>query len=80
MSWLAVLLIGFSVTDLAHSVKPIRFFPECLGALVALVVGLLAGLTSGRDVIGLLGIAGSCCCGGSRSPGASVTRAPPGSR
>ena len=58
MSWLAVLLIGFSVADLAHSVKPIRFFPECLGALVALVVGLLAGLTSGRDVIGLLGIAG----------------------
>ena len=57
MSWLAVLLIGFAVTDLAHSVKPIRFFPECLGALVALVVGLLAGLTSGRDVIGLLGIA-----------------------
>lgn len=57
MSWLAVLLIGFSVADLAHSVKPIRFFPECLGALVALLVALLAGLTSGRDVIGLLAIA-----------------------
>ena len=56
MSWLAVLLIGFAVADLAHSVRPIRFFPECLGALTALVVGLLAGLTSGRDVVGLLGI------------------------
>ena len=33
MSWLAVLLIGFAVADLAHSVRPIRFFPECLGAL-----------------------------------------------
>ena len=57
MSWLAVLLIGFAVADLAHSVRPIRFFPECLGALVALVVGLLAGLTSGRDVVALLVIA-----------------------
>ena len=57
MSWLAVLLIGFSVADLAHSVKPIRFFPECLGALAALLVALLAGLTSGRDVVGLLVIA-----------------------
>jgi len=57
MSWLAILLIGFSVADLAHSVRPIRFFPECLGALVALVVGLLAGLTSGRDVVGLLAVA-----------------------
>ena len=56
MSWLAGLLIGFAVADLAHSVRPIRFFPECLGALTALVVGLLAGLTSGRDVVGLLGI------------------------
>lgn len=57
MSWLAVLLIGFSVADLAHSVRPIRFFPECLGALVALSIGLLAGLTSGRDVIALIAIA-----------------------
>ncbi|MCY7400966.1 MAG: hypothetical protein LH477_08415 [Nocardioides sp.] len=57
MSWLAILLIGFSVADLAHSLRPIRFFPECLGALAALVVGLLAGLTSGRDVVGLLAVA-----------------------
>lgn len=57
MSWLGILLIGLSVTDLAHSVRPIRFLPECLGALAALVVGLLAGLTSGRGVIGLLAVA-----------------------
>ncbi len=57
MSWLAVLLIGFAVADLAHSIRPIPLFPECLGALVALVVGLLAGLTSGRDVVALVVIA-----------------------
>jgi len=53
MSWLGILLIGFAVTDLAHAVRRVRFFPECVGALVALVVGVLAGLTSSRDVLAL---------------------------
>jgi len=54
MSWLGILLIGFAVTDLTHSVHRTRYLPECVGALVALCVGLLAGLTSGRDVAALL--------------------------
>jgi hypothetical protein len=54
MSWLGILLVGFAVTDLTHSVRRTRYLPECVGALVALCVGLLAGLTSGRDVAALL--------------------------
>ncbi|MBC2935038.1 hypothetical protein [Nocardioides sp. zg-1228] len=57
MSWLGILLIGFAVTDLIHAVRRTRYLPECVGALVALCTGLLAGLTSGRDVAALLGIA-----------------------
>jgi hypothetical protein len=57
VSWLGILLIGFAVTDLTHSVRRTRYLPECVGALVALCVGLLAGLTSGRDVAALLVIA-----------------------
>lgn len=57
MSWLGILLIGFAVTDLTHSVRRTRYLPECVGALVALCVGLLAGLTTGRDVAALLVIA-----------------------
>lgn len=53
MSWLGILLIGFAVTDLAHAVRRVRFFPECVGALAALSVALFAGLTSGRDVVAL---------------------------
>lgn len=58
MSWLGILLIGFAVTDLTHAVRRVRFLPECVGALVAMSVGLLAGLTSGRDVLALFVIAG----------------------
>ena len=54
MSWLGILLIGFAVTDLTHSVRRTSYLPECVGALVALCVGLLAGLTSARDVAALL--------------------------
>ena len=57
MSWLGILLIGFAVTDLTHAVRRTRYLPECVGALVALVVGVLAGLTSGRDVVALVVIA-----------------------
>lgn len=57
MSWLAVLLVGFAVADLVHSVKPLRFLPEWLGALTAVLLGLLSGLTTGRDLAALAVIA-----------------------
>ncbi|RYB90029.1 hypothetical protein EUA93_20995 [Nocardioides oleivorans] len=57
MSWIGILLIGFAVADLTHSVRRTRYLPECVGALVVLLVGLLAGLGSGRDVVALLVIA-----------------------
>jgi hypothetical protein len=58
VSWLGILLIGFAVTDLTHAVRRVRLLPEVVGALVALTLGLLAGLGSGRDVWALLLIAG----------------------
>lgn len=54
MSWLAVLLIGFALTDLTHSVRPVRILPECVGAIGAILVGLVAGLTEPGDVIALV--------------------------
>ena len=45
MSWFAVLLIGLAVTDLAHSIRPMKIVNECTGAAVAVWVGLVAGLT-----------------------------------
>ena len=57
MSWLAVLLIGFSLADLAHSVRPVRILPQCVGAMGAILVGLFAGLTSPGDVAALVLIA-----------------------
>lgn len=53
MSWLAVLLIGLALTDLTHSVRPVRILPECVGAVGAIVVGLCAGLTEPRDIVAL---------------------------
>ena len=50
MSWIAVLLIGWAVADLTHSVRPVRIVPEATGAVVAILVGLLAGLTEPLDV------------------------------
>lgn len=63
MSWLAILLIGLAVTDLTHSVlqrpgRTVRVVPECVGAITAVLLGLLAGLTSGHDIAALLVIAG----------------------
>ncbi len=70
MSWLGILLIGFAVTDLTHSVRKTRLLPECVGAVVALSAGLFAGLTSGRDVGALLAIvAAHELMGPSRGPG-----------
>ena len=49
MSWIAVLLIGCAVADLTHSVRPVRIVPEAAGAVVAVLVGLLAGPDPGRS-------------------------------
>lgn len=57
MSWLAVLLIGLALADLTHSVRPVRILPECVGAIGAVLVGLVAGLTEPRDVVALVVIA-----------------------
>jgi hypothetical protein len=57
MSWLAVLLIGVAVADLAHTVRPAPVVDECIGAALAVWVGLLAGLTDLDDVLALLVIA-----------------------
>ena len=54
MSWLALLLVGWAVTDLAFSVRPMRVVPECLGAGVAVLLALLGGLTEPRDLVALL--------------------------
>ena len=58
MSWIAVLLIGIAVADLAHSIRPAPLLDECVGAAVAVWVGLLAGLTDPSDLVALLVIAG----------------------
>ena len=58
MSWIAVLLIGVAVTDLAHSIKPIPLVNACTGAAVAVLGGLVAGLTEPADLIALAVIAG----------------------
>jgi hypothetical protein len=58
VSWMALLLIGIAVADLGHSVRPVPIVPECTGALVAVLVGILCGLTEGRDVLAMAVIAG----------------------
>ncbi|GAA1933068.1 hypothetical protein [Nocardioides hwasunensis] len=57
MSWLAMLLIGLAATDLTHSARKVKVLPQVVGALVALTVGLLVGMTTGRDVVALFVIA-----------------------
>lgn len=57
MSWLGLLLVGLAVADLGHSVRPVRWVPECVGAAVVVVLGPLSGLTGGRDVLAWLVIA-----------------------
>ncbi len=58
MSWIAVLLIGVAVADLAHSIHPVPLVNECTGAAVAVWAGLLAGLTDWPDLVALAFIAG----------------------
>ena len=57
MSWIAVLLVGVGIADLVQSVRPVRILPECVGAVVAVLLGLLAGLTEAADVAALVVIA-----------------------
>ena len=58
MSWIAVLLIGVAVADLAHSIRPIPLVNECTGAAVAVWAGLVGGLTDWPDLLALAVIAG----------------------
>lgn len=58
MSWIAVLLVGVAVADLAHSIRPLPIVNECVGAAVAVWLGLLAGLTAWSDLLALAVIAG----------------------
>jgi hypothetical protein len=57
VSWLALLLVGIGLADLGHSVRPVRWLPECLAAVVVVALGLLAGLTGVADVVAWLVIA-----------------------
>ncbi|MDH2416073.1 hypothetical protein [Nocardioides sp. CER19] len=57
MSWLALLLVGLGIADLGHSVRPVRWVPECVGAGVVVTLGLLGGLTSRADVVAWIVIA-----------------------
>ncbi len=57
MSWIAVLLVGVAVTDLAHSIRPVRLVNELTGAFVAVWFGLLSGLTRLADVAALVVVA-----------------------
>ena len=58
MSWIAVLLIGVAVTDLAHSIRPVKVVNECIGAAAAVWVGLLARAHRSGDLLALAVIAG----------------------
>jgi len=57
VTWIGLLLVGFAVTDLVFSVRPMRHVPEAVGATSAVLLGLLAGLTDAHDLVALLGIA-----------------------
>lgn len=70
MSWIAVLLVGLAVADLAHAVRPVPVVGECAGAAVAVWLGLLAGLTTPTDVLALAVVAVAVVAWGR-----SVTRA-----
>ncbi len=59
MSWLALLLIGFGLTDLIFSVRPQKFAPEGVAAIAVVLLGLSVGLTGVADVVALVVIAGA---------------------
>ncbi|MBA3783837.1 hypothetical protein [Nocardioides sp. InS609-2] len=57
MSWLALLLVGLGLTDLIFSVRPQKFAPEGVAAIVVVLLGLSVGLTDVADVVALILIA-----------------------
>ncbi|ROR90385.1 hypothetical protein [Nocardioides aurantiacus] len=57
MSWIALLLVGLGVTDLVRSCRPLGGLEGCVGGSSAVLLGLLAGLTSATDVVALLALA-----------------------
>ncbi len=59
MSWIAVLLVGLAVADLAHSIRPVKIVNECTGAAAAVWLGLVAGMTDLDEVLALAVIAGA---------------------
>ncbi len=59
MSWIALLLIGFGLSDLIFSARPMRVVPEASAAIAVILLGLASGLTSARDVLALVVIAGA---------------------
>ena len=59
MSWLGLLLIGVGLTDLVFSLlvtmnRSARIVPECVGAAAAVLMALLADVTTGRDIAALV--------------------------
>jgi hypothetical protein len=58
VSWIALLMIGIAVADIGHSIRPVPIVPECVGAAVAVLTGVLCGLTGLRDVVALVVVAG----------------------
>lgn len=56
MSWIGLLLVGVAVTDLVFSARPMRHVPEVVGAVTAVALALAAGMTTGRDLVALVGI------------------------
>ena len=57
MSWIALLLVGFGLADLVHSLRPVRVLPEATAAVVTVLLGLAAGHTGGRDLLAVLVLA-----------------------
>lgn len=53
MSWLGLLLVGVSLTDLAFSIRPRAWWPGGLASVVVVALGLLAGLTTPLDLAAL---------------------------
>ena len=76
MSWLALLLIGFALADLTHSVRHGRFLPTTGGVVGTVVVGLTAGLTDGGGILALAVIVLGVVAWGQSVPAAFAGRLP----
>lgn len=58
MSWLGLLLVGVGLADLVRSAAA-RLTAGCVGAVVAVLLGLLAGLTGWHDAVAYVVVAGA---------------------